>query len=449
MTPSHGSRGPGGLDPTALDRVLDHLDARRIVDLTRRLVAVQSLPGEEGPGQDVAADLLAGAGMEVERFATPEAELVDHPYYSAEVERGTLDGVIGWLGGDGAGTGLPRPAADALGAVDPAPAGLLIDGHIDVVPLGDPARWSVDPWDASVIDGRVTGRGSCDMKGGIAAAIAAVEAIGAAGITLARPLAVSTVVGEEDGGSGTLALLERGIRADAVLIPEPTELTVVPTVAGALSWRLHVPGRAAHGCLREEGVSAIEVFRVVQDAVLAFETRRNAAVDDPLFSWLERPFAICGGRLFAGDWASSEADHLVWEGRYGVAPGEDEAVARAAFEQVVAEAAAAHPFLASNPPRVEWWGGQFHAAATDPGTPIVTSARDAVGAELRADAIVRGMPYGCDAGLTAGYAGLPTVVLGPGDIRDAHTADESVAVSELLAAARIDARLILATCGIA
>ncbi len=419
-------------DPV-LDRVFDHLDTRRVVDLTRRLVAVPSLPGEEGPGQDVAADLLAGAGMHVERFTTPEADLVDHPYYSAEVERGHLPGVLGWLAGAAA-----APAA-----------GLLIDGHIDVVPLGDPARWSVDPWDAAVINGRVTGRGSCDMKGGIAAAIAAVEAIGAAGITLARPLAVSTVVGEEDGGSGTLALLERGVHAEAVLIPEPTELTVVPTVAGALSWRIHVPGRAAHGCLREEGVSAIEVFRVVQDAVLAFEAQRNAAVDDPLFAWLERPYAICGGRLFAGDWASSEADHLVWEGRYGVAPGEDETAARTAFEEVVATAAAGHPFLAEHPPRVGWWGGQFHAAATPPEASVVTGARDAVTAELGRPATVRGMPYGCDAGLTAGYAGLPTVVLGPGDIRDAHTADESVAVSQLLEAARIDVRLILAACGVA
>ena len=423
---------PSTQGPALTDRVLRHLDADRVVELTRALVTVPSLPGEEEPGQDAAAALLAAAGMDVERFATPEAELVDHPSFSSEVVRGELHGVIGRVGGtDG-----------------DAQAGLLIDGHIDVVPLGDAARWSVDPWGAEVVDGRVYGRGACDMKGGIAAAIAAVEAIGAAGVVLERPLALATVVGEEDGGSGTLALLERGVRADAVLIPEPTELTVVPTVAGALSWRIHVPGRAAHGCLREEGVSAIEVFRVVHDAVLAFEARRNAAVDDPLFAWLERPYAICGGRLFAGDWASSEADHLVWEGRYGVAPGEDETAARAAFEAAVAAAARDHPFLATHPPQVEWWGGQFHAAATDPAALVVSAARAAVAAEFGGKATVRGMPYGCDAGLTAGYGGMPTVVLGPGDIRAAHTADESVAVEQLLAAARIDVRMILAACGV-
>lgn len=428
---------PPDADPSVLERVLGHLDVGRVVELTRALVAVPTLPGAEHAGQELAAELLAAAGMAVECFTTSEAELVDHPFYSAEVERGELPGVIGRMGG-GVGNGEPQP-------------GLLIDGHIDVVPLGDPARWSMDPWDARVVDGRLYGRGACDMKGGIAAAIAAVEAINAAGVALHRPLALATVVGEEDGGCGTLALLEQGVRADAVLIPEPTELSVVPTVAGALSWRIHVPGQAAHGCLREEGVSAIEVFRVVQDAVLAFEAARNAAVDDPLFAWLERPYAICGGRLFAGDWASSEADHLVWEGRYGVAPGEDEAHARAAFEAAVAAAAATDPFLAAHPPRVEWWGGQFHAAATDPGSPLVVAAREVVAAELGAagDVTVRGMPYGCDAGLTAGYAGMPTVVLGPGDIRDAHTADESVAVEQLLAAARIDVRLILAACGVA
>ncbi|MFP4635729.1 MAG: ArgE/DapE family deacylase [Nitriliruptoraceae bacterium] len=414
---------------TAERRVLAHVQADRVVALTSELVRVATLPAQETPGQELAVRLLADAGCEVESFEADVEALSQHAWFSAEVERDRILGVIGRTGG-GAGPTL------------------LIDGHLDVVPEGDPDAWTSPPFEPTLRDGRLFGRGTCDMKGGVAAALHALEAIRAAGVELAGTVAFAPVVGEEDGGSGTLALLEHGIEADACVIPEPTSLAVVPAVAGALSWRIHVPGRAAHGGLREEGVSAIEMFRHVQDAVLELEDRRNAEVAGGWFDWLERPFAICGGRIAGGDWPSSEADWVTWEGRYGVAPWEDLASARAQFEAAVAEAAGRHPFLASHPPSVTWWGSQFYPGATDADAPIVAAAAEAVTAVDGRAAQVRGMPYGCDLGLTLGLGGLPTVVLGPGDLRDAHTVDESVAVEELERAAQALALTILRTCGV-
>src|SRR6185503_15935061 len=100
----------------------------------------------------------------------------------------------------------------------------VINGHIDVVPAGDLTLWTVPPWSATVADGRVYGRGSADMKGGLCCALAALRAIRAAGLTLDGAVAIQSVVGEEDGGIGTLAALERGHTGDAAIVLEPTEM---------------------------------------------------------------------------------------------------------------------------------------------------------------------------------------------------------------------------------
>lgn len=408
--------------------VLDSIDLDRLVSLTSLMVAVPSVSAQESPGQRLVAELLADAGADVEVLDHDLATLTEHPAYSAEFERRELLGVVGRLGGgDG--------------------PSLLVDGHIDVVPPGADGDWTSPPFTPTVRDGALYGRGACDMKGGLAAAIHALEAIRAAGGELAGSVTVASVAAEEDGGAGTLGLLEHGIRADGCIIAEPTGLAVVPAVAGASSWRITIRGLSAHGALREEGVSAIEKFPLVLAAVQALERRRNAALTEELFAWLDTPFAICGGRVAGGDWPSSEADWLTWEGRYGVAPGEDLASAREEFEQAVAVAAAADPWLVEHPPTVEWWGGQFLPARTDLDAGVVAATTSAFATVTRRAPVVRGMPYGCDMGLTVGVGDIPTVVFGPGDIRAAHRPDEHVRLDHLLTASRTLAIAMLRATG--
>jgi acetylornithine deacetylase len=419
----------GDLTPTE-QRVLERIDAAAVVELTSSLIAVPSVSAHETPGQRLVAARLAAAGMAVETFDVDVPGLAAHPLYSAEFDREEMLGVVGRAGrGDG-------PV-------------LLVDGHVDVVPPGGDEDWTSPAFAPQVRDGLLYGRGACDMKGGLAAAIHAVEAIRAAGVELAGEVVVASVAAEEDGGAGTLALLQHGVTADGCIIPEPTGLAVVPAVAGALSWRITLRGLSAHGALREEGVSAIERFPVVLAAVQALEARRNAVHTDELFGWLDNPFAICGGRLAAGDWPSSEADWLTWEGRYGVAPGEDLAAARHEFEAAVATAAAGDAWLAAHPPEVTWWGGQFLPARTDLADPVAVATVGAVTSTTGVPADVRAMPYGCDMGLTVGHGGIPTVVFGPGDIRAAHRPDEHVPVADLEVAARTLAVAMLRFCGVA
>jgi acetylornithine deacetylase len=380
-------------------------------------VAIRSLGGDEDAAQAWMAARLRSIGLDVDVWTIDFETLSRHPSFSMEVPRQRGTGVVGTCG-------------DADGPT------LVFNGHVDVVPTGDLAQWTVDPWSATVRDGRVIGRGACDMKGGLAAAIAAIEALAASGQRRRGRIALHSVIAEEDGGAGTLATLVRGHRGDGAISMEPTELRLAPAHAGAMTFRLRVPGLSAHGCVREEGVSAIETFRPLHDALLGLERDRNERLQQPLFDRYALPFALSIGKIAAGDWPSSVPDLLVCEGRYGVAPGEDPAAARAELESAIRRGSAGHPFLIDHPPEIEWWGGQFMPASTPPDATIVTTTRDAIADVLGHPPRVEGMTYGADMRLLVNEGKIPTVLFGPGDVRQAHRPDEFVAIADLLTVAR-------------
>ena len=265
-------------------------------------------------------------------------------------------------------------------------------------------------------------------------------------------------MGEEDGGTGTLATILRGHTADGAIVIEPTELAVVTAQAGSLMFRLVVPGYSAHGCVREEGVSAIEKFLPLFTALRQLEAERcgvaagaaNVAGDprSPLFARYRLPWPIEIGTLRAGDWASSVPDKLVAEGRLGVAIGEEPAAARRALEEAIACAAAADPWLAEHPPTVEWWGGRFDPAVTDPADPLVGAVVDCVTALSGMAPAVEGVTYGADMRLLVNVGGIPTVLFGPGDVRVAHMPDEHVPIDQLRSAAQTLIVAALRFCGV-
>lgn len=397
--------------------LLNRIDSDRLVADLAALIAIESLGGREDAAQEWMAERLAALGLTVDRWSIDFAALATHPSFSMEVPRDHGVGVVGTFGdGDG-------PT-------------LILNGHVDVVPVGDRAQWTSDPWTATRRDGRIYGRGACDMKGGLAAALAALDAIRALRPRWRGRVALHSVVAEEDGGAGTLATLVRGHRGDGAISMEPTELMLAPAHAGALTFRLHVPGLSAHGCVREEGVSALETFRPIHDALLELEATRNRALTTPLFARYALPFALSIGRVSTGDWPSSVPDLLVAEGRYGIAPGEHAETATAAFEDAVATAAASHPYLRAHPPVVEWWGGQFMPAHTDTDAAVVRTTAAAITDVTGAAPAVEAMTYGADMRLLVNDGGIPTVLFGPGNVRHAHRPDESVAVEELLVVAR-------------
>nr|WP_294694126.1 ArgE/DapE family deacylase [uncultured Friedmanniella sp.] len=409
------------------------VDELATVATLRDLLAVPSVGGSDAESeiQAVLARRLTELGLRVDHWPLDLAALRDSPGYPGEeVERTEAWGLAG--------------RTDGLDGEDPLPA-LVLQAHVDVVPPGDRAAWSGDPFTPTHDGDDLVGRGSNDMKGGLAAVLAAVAAVRASGAELVRPLAVHCVVGEEDGGLGAFATLQRGHRGAACVIPEPTSLDLVTANAGALTFRIEVRGLATHGSTAYAGVSAVDAYLGLHRALAALQDRRNAD-PEPLFRHLPVAYPLSVGRVVAGDWPSSVPDRLVAEGRYGLAVEEDPASARAELELAVAEAAAADPFLREHPPVVSWPGGQFAGGHLPSGHVL----RDVVGLAHSAvtggpPPVERGAPYGSDLRLYAA-AGVPTLHYGPGDVRTAHGPDERVPVAEVLTCARVLTLTILRHC---
>jgi acetylornithine deacetylase len=424
-----------GTDLTDLERrVVAAVDVDALIADLAELVAFAPVGGGEGEVevQRWCAVRLRGLGLDVAEWDIDlSAEAAQPNFPGMEVERHALVGVVGTWTADGSENPDVTPA-------------LVLCGHTDVVPVEDPARWRTDPFRLALTDGTLSGRGTCDMLGGVAAVLAAARALKASGATLVRPLAVHLVSGEEDGGVGAFATLRAGHLGAACVIAEPTGGAVIPANAGSLTFRLEVDGRAAHGSTRTEGESALDHLAAVQSVLRELEDRRNAAPSEA-FAHLDLAAPISIGIIRSGTWASTVPDLLVAEGRYGVLPGEPLDDARVAFEDAVSGVGERDPWLRAHPVRVSWQGGAFASGALPDGHPLLAetvAAASAVGATPR----VEGAPYGSDLRHYAAH-GIPTVQFGPGELRAAHAVDESVRLSEVVACAQTYAVLALRRCG--
>jgi acetylornithine deacetylase len=420
-----------------LDGVRDLARTGELVRDLAELVRIPSVTGTdaEADAQAWVARRLERLGMAVDFWRMDLADLATREGFpGTEAPRHDAWGLVG-----------TTPDADGDGPT------LVLQGHVDVVPPGDLAGWDGDPFEPRIVrrDGRnvLLGRGACDMKAGVVAALAALAALGGAGVRTAGRVALHSVVSEEDGGLGAFGTLARGHTGDACIIPEPTARRVVTATAGALTFRLEVPGLAAHGSSRADGVSAVEAFERVHAALLELE-RERCAEPDPLLAGYRLAYPLSIGTVRAGNWPSTVPDLLVAEGRYGVLLGEDLGQARAVFQAAVAAACAADPWLKDHRVRVAWWGGQFASGRLPVGHPLLPLVQgawaDATGLPPPEP---RGAPYGSDLRLYAA-AGIPTVHLGPGDVRQAHTTGEFVPLQEIEEVAGALALAVMRFCGV-
>ena len=405
--------------------LLDTIDQSWLLETLAGLVAIPSWSGRERRAQEYMAEVMSEVGMDVDVWVIDETRLARHPDYATEIERKDPLGVVGRVRrGDGGRT-------------------LVLNGHVDVVPPGDLSRWTTPPFEMVQSGERLRGRGVVDMKGPLVAGLAGVRAVLASGMPLRGSLLFQSVIGEEDGGLGTLASVLRGHVGDGAIVLEPTGLSVATAQAGALNFRLTVPGRAAHGALRYEGVSALEKFMLVYQDLVDFERERNRGVDDARLSALTMPYPICVGRVQGGEWASTVPESIRAEGRFGVGVREDVAKARQVFEARVAACCARDDFLRENLPRVEWWGGQFAPCETPRDAGIVRVAREAARDLAVGGEDVVGVPYGSDLRHLVNAGATPGILFGPGEVTEAHRENESIGVGELLDGARAVALCVM------
>ena len=287
------------------------------------------------------------------------------------------------------------------------------------------------------------------MKGGLAAILGAVRALVAsgAGERLAGALVVALVPGEEDGGQGTLAAIRAGATGALAIITEPSNLDIVVAHAGAITFRLTVPGRAAHASQRREGVSALDSLFTVVRGLEADETARNAAETDPLMVALGLPYPTIAGIVHGGEWASTVLDRVVVDGRYGVRLGQSPADAAADLRRAIAAINASDAFLREHPATVEIVGGQFGSGRVPSDHPLPVGLADAAEAITGRRPALLGEPYGADMRLFINEGGTPCVMYGPGDVKVAHSADEHVPLAEVEECARVLAAWVVREIG--
>ena len=395
------------------------IDRERLIADLCDLVRIPSVTGSEEAVAAWAAAALRDAGLDVDEIAAdPEAIRDDPAWPGQEMPRTTLPVLIGRAG---------RTARYG------AARRLILSGHLDVVPAGDPATWTADPWGAEIRDGELYGRGACDMKGGVAAIIAAVRTLEASGELgrLDGELLVVLVPSEEDGGQGTLAAIRAGATGDLAVIAEPSGLDIVIAHAGAITFRLTVPGRAAHASRRREGVSALDKLWVISRALEMDETRRNAEETDPIMTALGMPYPTMIGIVNGGEWASTVLDRVVADGRYGVRLGQSDADAEAELRACIAAACAGDDFLRDHPVEVEITGARFGSARVAADHPLPVGLADAAESVTGRRPGLLGAPYGADMRLFVNVGRTPCVIFGPGDVRVAHSADEHVPLDEV------------------
>jgi succinyl-diaminopimelate desuccinylase len=316
---------------------------------------------------------------------------------------------------------------------------LAWNGHLDVVPAGSLDTWTHDPWAGEVVDGRLVGRGAVDMKGSIAAALAAVAAIRRASVDLAGTLELHLVADEELAGiHGTKVLWERGLLdQDACIVGEASDLQLGMAQRGGAWITATAFGAAAHGSQPHLGVNAITTMA-------RFLLRLPEVVPDAEHPLTGRPTVnaamIAGGRApnVVPDRCSVEIDRRL-------SPGErDPDAVLAPFEALIGDLRREDPTTRLELAVREW----TDAAEADRDASIASIARAAVRAVTGRGPDDVGFTGITDARFYLNEAAIPAVILGPGSLRVAHTADESVAVDELVAAARIDASIFAGFLGI-
>lgn len=382
------------------DAVASTVDPDEVLAYARALIAARSENpgGTEDEAAGVAAEILTDLG------ATPEI---------VRSEAG-------------------RPSVVASLGPDAGPT-LAWNGHLDVVPAGEPTSWRHDPWAGDVDDdGRLVGRGAADMKGPIAAALAAAAALSRCGAELGGTLVFHLAADEELAGlHGTKVLWERGLLTqDAAIVGEPSELQVGLAERGGAWFTATAAGRAAHGSQPHRGVNAIT-------SMARFLLRLPEVLPDIEHPLVGRP--TVNAALIAGGSAPNVVpDRCEVDIDRRTVPGEtDPEAVRAPFLDLVASIRADHPEVEIDVALREW----TEAAEAPATTSIARIATDAIQSATGTAPAFVGFTGITDARFYINHARIPTVICGPGSLSVAHTADEWVAVEELVAGSRAYARM--------
>ena len=433
-------------------RVCDAVAERRdeLVALASALIAFDTTarsvgdpPRQEAALQEFLAERLRATGAEIDLWEPDAEQLRGKPLVPPGLDFAGRPQLVARRRGGGGGRSL------------------VLNGHIDVVSVEPRDRWTSDPFTAEVRDGKLYGRGSCDMKGGIASMVLAAEVLASRGIRLAGDLIVATNTDEESSGAGGTALVERGLRADAGVVTEATGFDVWVACRGSEYGVVHVPGRPGHAEVRQPGwrdggaVNAIEKATVVIDAIRSLRAEW-AARDGLDHTYLSRP-DLLPTMAAAGEWpvtypASCDLTLAVmYVPRQADADGWGADIRREVEEWIRRETAA-DDWLAANPPIVEWWPNGVMPLEIPESEPIVGAMREAT-RDVGRPGRLGGLDSWYDGATLTHLAGIPSIGYGPpgfdaDGLSLAHMVDEYVPVDGLVGCAQGIAVAAIRFCGV-
>lgn len=398
---------------------------------------------DEVPLQEYVAGRLGAAGASVDLWEPDAAALAGMPLVPPGLSFEGRPQLIARVGGRGGGRSL------------------VFNGHIDVVSAEPRSEWTSDPFVASVRDGRLYGRGACDMKGGIAAMVFAVETLASHGISLDGDLLVATNTDEESSGAGGTALVEHGLRADAGVVTEPTGFQTWIACRGSDYGVITVPGRPGHAEVRQPdwrlggAVNAIEKAMVVLEAIGSL---REAWSSQPEFShpYLSPP-SLLPTLARAGEWAVTypASCELTFAVMYLPAQADGTgwgSEVRREVEDWIARETAQDDWLREHPPVIKWWPNPVMPFEISSDAPIVGVMQGAT-ADVGRPGRLGGLDSWYDGATLTQLAGIPSIGYGPpgfdtDGVSVAHMIDEFVPVDGLVTAAQGLAVAAMRFCGV-
>lgn len=365
------------IDPGAKRAILQAVEGlqARSTDTLSRLVAQASLLGEEAGCLDEMELLYRDLGLSPFRVAVDPSQLENHPGFSPPL--------VPYAPGRENVVAVHKPR-EVRGR------SLMLQGHIDVVPVGAADLWTTPPFTPSIRDGRLYGRGACDMKSGVTAYLMAFAALKEAGFQPAAELQMAAVIEEECTGNGALAVMQALGKPDACLIPEPGQRLLTAEVGVVWAW-VTVTGKPVHVSHKLSGISAIEAAFIVSEAFRAYEVRMNEPQHrHPAYAGDNHPINVNFGTIEGGEWNSSVATRARIGMRVGVMPGYSCRQTKADIEALVADVGR-DPRMAGTDLRVEFRGFMADGAIF-PETQGISQAisalhRDLTGETLRPHAM--------------------------------------------------------------
>ena len=319
---------------------------------------------------------------------------------------------------------------------------LMFNGHIDVMPADEVEEWTTPPFSPTIRDGKLYGRGTADMKGGLMAATMAVQLLQDAGIPFSGSVKITSVCDEEGGGNGSMQAIMSGQRADGVVVCEGTSDELILAHMGFVFFRVKFAGKACHSGAKQNGVSAIEkAIKVIQ------------ALNEKEHEWLlhyKHPLLpapnLNVGLIHGGTAGSTVAEECMFEVCVHYLPNQmshNQVVKE--FQEVVERVAKSDAWLEEHLPEIQitQFGGGFEM---EEHSPFVDSFKRAY-SEARGKAVkVVGSPAGCDSRLWRNIAECPTIQFGPGNLAQCHAVDEWLDLEAYLQSILIYAELILDFC---